>query len=87
MRAATTLLEDGTLAERVAEGAVVLGVCAGFQLIGTTFPDNLDRPQEGVGLLDLTTTKGTGPRAVGELVADPDPRGAPHGAAATGCPG
>jgi CobQ-like glutamine amidotransferase family enzyme len=52
---------------------VVLGVCAGFQLIGTTFPDNLDRPHEGVGLLDLTTTKGTGPRAVGELVATPAP--------------
>lgn len=73
VRAATTLLEDGTLVERVAEGAVVLGVCAGFQLIGTTFPDNLDRPHEGVGLLDLTTTKGTGPRAVGELVATPAP--------------
>jgi hypothetical protein len=33
----------------------------------------MDRPQEGVGLLDLTTTKGTGPRAVGELVAAPSP--------------
>lgn len=71
VRAATTLLEDGSLAERVAGGAVVLGVCAGFQLIGATFPDSSDRPHPGVGLLDVTTTKGTGPRAVGELVAHP----------------
>ena len=71
VRAATTLLEEGTLAERAGEGAVVLGVCAGFQLIGRSFPDAADRPQEGVGLLDLNTTKGTGARAVGELVAVP----------------
>lgn len=71
VRAATTLLEEGTLAARVAEGAVVLAVCAGFQVIGTTFPDSADRIQQGVGLLDLATVKGTGPRAVGELVAVP----------------
>jgi len=71
VRAATTLAEAGTLARRVAEGAVVLGVCAGFQLIGRSFPDASDRPHQGLGLLDLTTRKGTGPRAVGELVAAP----------------
>jgi lipid II isoglutaminyl synthase (glutamine-hydrolysing) len=85
VRAATSLLEEGILAERVAGGAVVLGVCAGFQLIGRTFPDALDRPQEGVGLLDLTTTKGTGPRAVGELVAAPRPD-APRTATGVGLP-
>ena len=73
VRAATTLLDEGTLAERVGEGAVVLGVCAGFQLIGRSFPDARDRPQEGVGLLDVTTVKGSGPRAVGELLATPTP--------------
>jgi len=71
VRAATTLAEDGTLARAVGEGAVVLGVCAGFQLIGRSFPDSSDRSQDGVGLLDLTTRKGTGARAVGELVATP----------------
>ena len=71
VRAATTLIEEGTLARRAAEGAVVLGVCAGFQLIGRTFPDASGRLQEGLGLLDLTTRKGTGTRAVGELVATP----------------
>ena len=71
VRAATTLAEDGTLVRRVGEGAVVLGVCAGFQLIGRSFPDAADRSQEGLGLLDLVTRKGSGIRAVGELVAVP----------------
>jgi CobQ-like glutamine amidotransferase family enzyme len=71
VRAATTLAEQGTLSRRVDEGAVVLGVCAGFQLIGRSFPDAAGRLQEGLGLLDLATAKGTGARAVGELVATP----------------
>jgi CobQ-like glutamine amidotransferase family enzyme len=71
VQAATTLAEDGTLARAVAGGAVVLGVCAGFQLLGHTYPDSSDHIQEGLGLLDLTTRKGTGPRAVGEVVAAP----------------
>jgi len=71
VRAATSLAESGTLARRVGDGAVVLGVCAGYQLLGRSFPDATGRVQEGLGLLDLSTRKGTGPRAVGELVATP----------------
>jgi CobQ-like glutamine amidotransferase family enzyme len=71
VRAATSLVDDGTLARRVEEGAVVLGVCAGFQLLGRSFPDSTGARRDGLGLLDLTTRKGTGPRAVGELVATP----------------
>jgi CobQ-like glutamine amidotransferase family enzyme len=44
-------------------------VCAGYQLIGRQFPDAAGHPHDGVGLLDVTTDKGTGPRAVGELSA------------------
>ncbi len=73
VRAATALLEDGTLARAVEAGAVVLGVCAGFQLLGHTFPDREDHPHRGLGLLDVTTRKGRGRRAVGELVASPLP--------------
>ncbi len=62
-------MAEGTIGRAVADGAVVLGVCAGYQLLGRSFPDAHDRPVEGLGLLDLTTRKGTGPRAVGELVA------------------
>jgi lipid II isoglutaminyl synthase (glutamine-hydrolysing) len=71
VRAATTLLDEGTLTARVGEGAVVLAVCAGYQVIGASFPDSSGRPQQGVGLLDVSTAKGGGARAVGELVAVP----------------
>jgi CobQ-like glutamine amidotransferase family enzyme len=69
VRAASTLIDDGTLSRAVADGAVVLGVCAGFQLLGREFPDAADRPHPGLGLLDVNTRKGTDARAVGELVA------------------
>jgi hypothetical protein len=72
VRAARTLREDGTLARRVAEGAVVLAVCAGFQIVGRTFPGATGDPHEGVGLLDVDTVKPTGPRAVGEVLVDLD---------------
>jgi hypothetical protein len=72
VRAATTLIADGTLLRAAADGAVVLGVCAGFQLLGRQFPDAADRPHDGLGLLDVTTRKGTNLRAVGELVAAVD---------------
>ena len=71
VRAARTLVDDGTLAARVAAGAVVLAVCAGFQVVGRTFPGATGDGHEGVGLLDVETVKGTGPRAVGEVVAEP----------------
>jgi len=69
VRSATELIEDGRLVRAVEDGAVVFGVCAGFQLLGTTFPDARDQPRAGLGLLDLVTRKGPGPRAVGELTA------------------
>jgi lipid II isoglutaminyl synthase (glutamine-hydrolysing) len=70
VRAARTLIEEGTLARRVASGAVVLAVCAGYQIVGKSFPGADGAPHEGVGLLDLVTTKGAGRRAVGEVVAE-----------------
>ncbi len=73
VRAARTLIDDGTLARRVAGGAVVLAVCAGFQIVGRTFPGANGDAHEGLGLLDVDTVKGTGPRAVGEVLAEVDP--------------
>jgi lipid II isoglutaminyl synthase (glutamine-hydrolysing) len=70
VRAARSLADDGTLVRRVADGAVVLAVCAGFQVVGRTFPGADGTVHEGLGLLDVDTVKGTGPRAVGEVVAD-----------------
>jgi CobQ-like glutamine amidotransferase family enzyme len=74
VRAASTLLADGTLHRAVDRGAVVLGVCAGYQLLGRSFPDSTGRPHPGLELLDITTHKSSGRRAVGELVAEVGPQ-------------
>ncbi len=73
VRAARMLIDDGTLATRVAGGAVVLAVCAGFQVVGRSFPGAQGEAHQGVGLLDVETVKGTGPRAVGEVLVEPGP--------------
>ena len=52
---------------------MVLAVCAGFQIVGTSFPGAGGEAHEGVGLLDVETVKPTGPRAVGEVLVDLDP--------------
>jgi hypothetical protein len=61
------------LARRAAAGAVVLAVCAGFQVVGRTFPGAEGDAHEGVGLLDVDTVKGPGPRAVGEVLVEVGP--------------
>ncbi len=71
VRAAEALVADGALHRAVENGAVVLGVCAGYQILGHSFPDSADRAHPGLGLLDVTTRKGTGSRPVGELVGAP----------------
>jgi lipid II isoglutaminyl synthase (glutamine-hydrolysing) len=73
VRAAATLIAEGTLVRSFEHGAVVLGVCAGYQLLGLSFPDAADHPQDGLGLLDMATRKGVGPRAVGEVLAEGGP--------------
>ncbi len=65
------LLRGGVLNRAVEAGAAVLAVCAGYQVVGASFPGAGGSRHEGLGLLDVTTEKGTGPRAVGELLATP----------------
>ena len=62
--------QPSPLQRAVDGGAVVLAVCAGFQIFGTSYvgPDRAEHP--GLGLLDCRTTVTAGPRAVGELVVD-----------------
>lgn len=52
-------------------GAVVLAVCAGFQLIGERYVDAGGESLEGIGLVDAVTTAGS-PRLIGEVVVEPD---------------
>jgi CobQ-like glutamine amidotransferase family enzyme len=70
VRAARSLIDDGMLTRRVSQGAVVLAVCAGYQIVGASFPGADGEVHDGVGLLDISTTKGIGPRAVGEVAAE-----------------
>jgi len=67
------LLRDGRLGQAVAAGATVLAVCAGFQLLGRTFPGPDRQPRSGLDVLDVVTEKRTGRRAVGEVVVRPAP--------------
>ncbi|WP_086851539.1 type 1 glutamine amidotransferase [Amycolatopsis kentuckyensis] len=68
--AAAHLRKYPGLRRAVAAGAVVFGVCAGLQVLGTRFRglDGVDH--DGLGLLDVTTEPGE-QRAVAELVATP----------------
>lgn len=72
-RAARLLSDASVLGDAVERGAAVLGVCAGFQILGRSFlgPDGSTNP--GLGLLDVTTVRATGPRLVGEVLVDTDP--------------
>jgi CobQ-like glutamine amidotransferase family enzyme len=74
--AVKALRSDGGLQRAVDRGAAVLAVCAGYQIVGRSFTvaDGVDpsgaedRVIEGLGLLDVTTTRGP-VRAVGEILS------------------
>jgi len=71
--AANELGLDGPLHRAVAGGAVLFAVCAGMQITGRAFLGADGQPQQGLGLLDCVTRRTSEPRAVGELVVEPDP--------------
>ncbi len=75
--AARQLGQHGPLHQAVERGAAVLAVCAGLQILGTSFVGADGGEAEGLGLLDCRTGRPvarTARRAVGELVVDADPR-------------
>jgi lipid II isoglutaminyl synthase (glutamine-hydrolysing) len=55
-----------------AGGAVILAVCAGFQLIGHSYEAADGTMIDGLGLVDAVTRAGPN-RLIGELVVEPDP--------------
>ena len=63
------LRRDGPLAKALNNGAHLFAVCAGFQLLGASFPASGGRVIAGLGLLPIVTEPAT-PRSVGELVMD-----------------
>lgn len=66
------LLADAGLAAAVAGGAAVLGVCAGYQLLGESYADTAGAILPGLGLLDVHSHRAAS-RAIGEIVVEPDP--------------
>jgi lipid II isoglutaminyl synthase (glutamine-hydrolysing) len=69
--AAQRLIADGGLHRAVERGAVVFSVCAGYQLMGSSFFAKGARCT-GLEILDLSSDRGP-TRAVGELAGDIDP--------------
>lgn len=63
----------GALHAAVERGAVVLGVCAGFQLLGRSFETGTGEAVTGFDVLDCRSARRSGPRAVGEVLAQPRP--------------
>jgi CobQ-like glutamine amidotransferase family enzyme/UDP-N-acetylmuramyl tripeptide synthase len=70
---AAEVLSVGALERAIERGAAVLAVCAGFQILGTSFPGADGGSRKGLGLLDVDTKATSRPRAVGELLVVPNP--------------
>ncbi|NUO55925.1 MAG: glutamine amidotransferase, partial [Hamadaea sp.] len=69
--AAQRLLTDGGLARAAANRAVIFAVCAGYQLLGSSFFAKGDKCP-GLDMIDISSDRGPS-RAVGELAGDVDP--------------
>ena len=59
------------IAASAEDGAVVLAVCGGYQLLGHGYQLGDDRI-EGLGLADLETVRGPGPRLIGNVTIEMD---------------
>ncbi|GAA0985254.1 glutamine amidotransferase [Acrocarpospora macrocephala] len=69
---AERLRRDGGLHRAIERGAALLAVCAGYQIMGSVFGGEEGQPVPGIGLLDISSSRGER-RSVGELAADVDP--------------
>lgn len=58
------------LHQAASRGAIVLGVCGGYQLLGESYTLGDDRLQ-GVGLLDVRTVREVGERLIGNVAIEP----------------
>ncbi len=58
-----------SLQSAAARGAVVLGVCGGFQLLGQSYVVG-DEELPGAGLVDLRTVRTSGPRLIGNVAIE-----------------
>ena len=59
------------LAEAADDGAVVLAVCGGYQLLGHSYQLGAEK-LAGLGLVDLETIRSEGPRLIGNVAIEAD---------------
>lgn len=69
--AAAKMKAGRPLHRAVDNGAVVLAVCAGLQILGQSFVGPDGKQSDGLGLLDCVTVRSTSPRAIGEVMVQP----------------
>jgi len=62
------------LARAAARGALVLGICGGYQLLGHSYALGSEEI-EGVGLLDVRTVREPGPRLIGNIAIEAELNG------------
>src|SRR6266480_851463 len=65
------------LAAAVDDGAVLLAVCGGYELLGHSYQLG-DERIEGLGLADLETVREPGPRLIGNVAIEADLGGGPQ---------
>ena len=70
-RLAVSLLAKTRFSHRVDDGAMVFAVCAGLQMLGTSFSVHGDDEYVGLGVVDAVTRRAPS-RAVGDLVTTVD---------------
>ncbi|MGH3733490.1 MAG: type 1 glutamine amidotransferase [Acidimicrobiales bacterium] len=70
-RLGADLLRESSFASKVRDGKHVLAVCAGLQVLGTTFTVEGEEEYPGLGLVRAVTRRGL-TRAVGELLVRRD---------------
>lgn len=63
------LTKRASLHQAAVHGAVVLGVCGGYQLLGHSYTLG-EEEIEGVGLLDVRTVRDPGPRLIGNVAIE-----------------
>ena len=72
--AADRLRRDGGLNRAADNGAIIFTVCAGYQIVGHEFINDLGQRDTGLGLLDVVSMRGEADRCVGDVLADVDER-------------
>jgi CobQ-like glutamine amidotransferase family enzyme len=63
--------KQAAMAGATGDGAVVLAVCGGYQLLGSSYQLD-DESLPGLGLVDLKTVRSPGPRLIGNVAIEVD---------------